>query len=72
VIDAGPVGLTEVQFRETDGKVGQELFIFGDDFTLLAQPAVPVPALDVPGVMGLVLVLASAGVWYLRRSYASA
>ena len=72
VIDAGPVGLTEVQFRETDGKVGQQLLIFGDDFTLLAQPAVQVPALDVSGVMGLVLVLASAGVWYLRRSCASA
>ncbi len=72
MIDAGPVGLTEVQFRETDGKVGQQLLIFGDDFTLLAQPAVPVPALDVPGVMGLVLLLAIAGGWYLRRSDASA
>jgi hypothetical protein len=57
VIDAGPAGFTEVQFRETDGKVGQELLIFGDDFTLLAEPAVPVPALGVPGVIGLALLL---------------
>ena len=61
VIDAGPVGLTEVQFRETDGKVGQQLLIFGDDFTLLAQPAVPVPVLDAPGVMGLALLLVITG-----------
>jgi hypothetical protein len=71
VIDAGPLGFTEVQFRETDGKVGQALFIFGDDFTLLAQPAVRVPALDAPGVVILGLLLAVAGGVTLRRSHAS-
>jgi hypothetical protein len=71
VIDAGPVGLTEVQFRETDGKVGQALFIFGDDFTLLAQPTVQVPALGVLGVIGLGFLLAVTASWYLRGSHAS-
>ncbi len=33
VIDARPAGFTSFEFRELDGKVGQELFIFGDDFT---------------------------------------
>jgi len=37
VIDAGPTGFTEIQFRETDGKVGQALYIFADDFWLLAE-----------------------------------
>jgi hypothetical protein len=39
VIDAGPTGLTQLQFREVDGKIGQALFVFGDDFTVLAEPA---------------------------------
>ncbi len=72
VIDAGPAGFTEIQFRETDGKIGQALFIFGDDFTLLAEPAVEVPALDLPAVLGLVLLLAIAGRFALRRFTASA
>jgi hypothetical protein len=67
VIDAGPVGLTSVQFREMDGKVGQALFIFGDDFTVLGQPAAPLPALDAAGVVALGLLLAVAGGWCLRR-----
>ncbi len=73
VIDAGPVGITEVQFRELDGKVGQQLFIFGDDFTILGEPLplVPVPALGVPGIIGLGLLLLIAGSGYLRRSGAS-
>jgi hypothetical protein len=58
VIDAGPIGFSEIQFRETDGKVGQALLVFGDDFTLLAEPAVPVPGLDLPGIIGLVVLLA--------------
>jgi hypothetical protein len=61
VIDVGPVGFTEIQFRETDGKVGQALFIWADDFTLLAEPPAPVPALGAPGVAGLVLLLAIVG-----------
>lgn len=43
VVDAGPMGFTQFEFRELDGKVGQELLIFGDDFTLLASEAVDVP-----------------------------
>jgi hypothetical protein len=63
VIDAGPDGFSEVQFRETDGKIGQALFIWADDFTLLAEPTLPapVPALGAPGVAGLVLLLALIG-----------
>ena len=63
VIDVGPVGFTEIQFRETDGKVGQALFVWADDFTLLAEPSAPVlaPALGAPGVIGLVLLLAFIG-----------
>jgi hypothetical protein len=63
VIDAGPNGFSDVQFRETDGKVGQALFIWADDFTLLAEPAAPVlaPALGAPGVTGLVFLLALVG-----------
>jgi hypothetical protein len=33
VIDDSPDGFTEFEFRELDGKVGQTLLIFGDDFT---------------------------------------
>jgi hypothetical protein len=70
VIDAGPTGFAEVQFRETDGKVGQLLFIFADDFTLLAQPIIPVPALDVPGIVGLGVLLTLVAGGLVRRSYA--
>jgi len=72
VIDAGPTGFAEVQFRETDGKVGQLLLIFADDFTLLAEPTIAVPTLDVPGIIGLGVLLACVGGGGLvRRSYAS-
>ena len=38
-IDTRPAGFTSFEFREVDGKVGQALFIFGDDFTLVTgQP----------------------------------
>ena len=72
VIDAGPVGITEVQFRELDGKVGQALFIFGDDFTILGEPVAPVqlPALGVPGIISLGFLLLIAGGGYLWRSSA--
>jgi hypothetical protein len=69
VIDAGPIGFAEVQFRETDGKVGQALFIFADDFTLLAQPIIPVPTLDVPGIIGLGILLTVVAGGLVRRSY---
>ena len=69
MIDAGPVGITEVQFRELDGKVGQALFIFGDDFTILGEPVAPVqlPALGVPGIISLGFLLLIAGGGYLWR-----
>lgn len=59
VIDAGPTGFTEVQFREVGGKVGQALFIFGDEFTLLAEPPARLPALDGRGIV----------VWYCCFSW---
>ena len=34
VIDAGAAGFTRFEFRELDGKIGQALYIFGDDFIL--------------------------------------
>jgi hypothetical protein len=63
VIDAGPTGFSEIQFRETDGKVGQALFIFADDFWLLAERNVSVPALGARGlaVLALALGLVAAG-----------
>ena len=57
------------QFRETDGKVGQLLFIFADDFTLLAEPVIPVPALEIPGLIGLSVLLALVAGGLVRRSY---
>ena len=42
VIDTRPAGFTQFEFREIDGKVGQALFIFGDDFTLLTSAPSPV------------------------------
>lgn len=38
VIDASATGFTHFEFRELDGKVGQALFISGDDFTLTGTP----------------------------------
>jgi hypothetical protein len=45
VIDTRPAGFTQFEFRELDGKVGQALFIFGDDFTLLTPPPTSVEEL---------------------------
>ena len=42
VIDTRATGFTQFEFRELDGKVGQALFIFGDDFTLLTPALSPV------------------------------
>jgi hypothetical protein len=44
VIDAGPTGWNDIQFREIDGKIGQALYLFGDDFTVLStglEPSTP-------------------------------
>jgi hypothetical protein len=69
VIDANPAGIMEIQFRELDGKIGQSLFIFGDDFTLLGVPDEPalIPTLGIPGVVGLGLLLVAVGTGYLWR-----
>lgn len=61
VIDAGPTGFTEIQFRETDGKVGQALLIFADDFTLLAERNLAVPALGPCGLAVVGLGIAALG-----------
>ena len=42
VIDTRAAGFNHFEFREVDGKVGQALFIFGDDFTLLTPAQSPV------------------------------
>ncbi len=68
VIDAGPTGFTEIQFRETDGKVGQALYIWADDFWLLAERNLPVPALGSRGLALLWLAIAASGVGGLLRS----
>ncbi len=40
VIDTRPTGFTRFSYEEQDGKVGQALYIFGDDFTFLTtEPA---------------------------------
>ena len=38
-IDASASGFTHFEFRELDGKVGQALYIFGDDFTFTGVPS---------------------------------
>lgn len=67
VIDAGPTGWDEVQIRELDGKVGQALFVFADDFTVLATGAVGVPASSPSTRIALGLLLAATAARRLRR-----
>ena len=40
VIDASTAGFTGFKFQEEDGKVGQQLLIFGDDFVISASASV--------------------------------
>ena len=40
VIDASETGFTHFEVRELDGKVGQALYIFGDDFTFTGTPLI--------------------------------
>lgn len=68
VIDAGPTGFTELQFRELDGKIGQPLFIWADDFTILAEPsAARVPTLSPLVILALGFVLMFAASWQLHQ-----
>jgi hypothetical protein len=50
VIDSGPSGFTRFEFRELDGKVGQALLIFGDDFTLLTSETIDIPQMPIGGM----------------------
>jgi len=43
VIDTRPAGFTRFEFRELDGKIGQALYIFADDFALLSEGQTAVP-----------------------------
>ena len=45
VVDASPAGFTQFEFREVNGKVGQALFIFGDDFTIVNHTPTAAPEL---------------------------
>lgn len=38
VVDDSPGGFRSYEFREMDGKVGQEFYVWGDDFTLAIVP----------------------------------
>jgi len=66
VIDARSAGFTRFECRELDGKVGQALFIFADDFTMIGSSE-PLPALPPQWLIGLALVQLLAAGWYLKR-----
>jgi hypothetical protein len=71
VLDVGPTGFSEVQFREVDGRISDAFYVFADDFTVLAEPQdafVPsVPALTPAGWASLVAALAIVTGLALRR-----
>jgi hypothetical protein len=60
VIDASAAGFAAFEFREVDGKVGQQLLIFGDDFSFAVADPGSIPALSVHGLVGLGVLLAIA------------
>jgi hypothetical protein len=73
IIDIGPLGFSEVQFREVDGRVSDAFFIFADDFTILAEPVIPqVAAMDdlSRSGLGILLLVAGAAALYGRRQVA--
>ena len=61
VVDTGPFGFFEIQFREVDGRISDAFLIFADDFTLLAEPTLPRPP-QLPGLggFGLAALVAAA------------
>jgi hypothetical protein len=58
-IDADPAGFRRFEFRELDGKVGQALLVFADDFTVLGDPLPAIPALPITAVLALAVLLAA-------------
>jgi hypothetical protein len=58
VIDTRPAGFTRFEFRELDGKGGQALYVFADDFTLLSDGPSTAPE---SGAAGTHVSLAVAG-----------
>ncbi len=61
-------GFAELQFRELDGKNGQALYVWADDFTiLLGSPPIPAPAMSLSGLFGLGLALVFAAQQSLIR-----
>ena len=58
VVDRRPTGFTKFEFREMDGKVGQSLYIFGDDFTFLTTAP---PVVSAAGDVGTQVSFAGAG-----------
>jgi hypothetical protein len=56
VIDLSGLGFTQFEFRELGGKIGQALFIWGDDFTLLT----PIPTAAPPPASGTLVSFAGA------------
>jgi len=67
VIDARPAGFSRFEFREQDGKVGQSLFIFGDDFTLVGEEPAAVPGLPLEGLIVAALLQAAIAARRIRR-----
>ena len=55
LIDAKPAGFTGFEFRELDGKIGQERYIWGDDFIIAALGILSAPVANA-GVDQTVLV----------------
>jgi hypothetical protein len=61
VLDTGPTGFNEIQFREIEGRVGDPFAISADDFTILAVPsALAVPSSSALGLATLAALLLAA------------
>jgi len=68
VIDARASGFTRFEFREIEGRAGNALYVWADDFTFLTATApVIVPALSPPGVLAVVALLVAGGLVAIRR-----
>ena len=67
VIDVGTSGFTRFEFREIEGRAGNALYVWADDFTLLTAAPAAVPALSASGVLALVTLLAAGALATLHR-----